>query len=168
MNNMKILYSKFLVTIFCLLISGMISAATPPPAVCEAALSWTTTEMDFGNYVGGTNGTITMDPDTAALTPVGVVLVGGGTVAAATYVFTTTNADCLKSFINITLPADISINDSGPTSTIIINNLVTSIAPQTKFKLSKLNTIKIGGTLNATSTDTPDAYVGPFTVIFSY
>ena len=168
MERLQTLSLKYLVTSYCLLLSTMaFAAATPSPAVCEAGLSWTTEEMDFGNYVGGTTGTITMDP-AGVLTNVGVVSVAGGTVRPAKYVFTNSNPDCLKGMITITLPVDINIYDSGSTSTIIINNFVTSIAPNTKFKLTKTNTITIGGTLNATNTNTPDSYTGPLTVIFSY
>ena len=170
MKKLQILSPGFLVTIFCLLITCAAHAAKKPSAAeCNASLTVTTTDIDFGTYVGGATGTIVMDP-AGNLTPTNVTLVGGG-ATAATYTIGNSNPliDCSGRNIAITgIPTQIAISGAVPTPTIIIDTLVTNIAPKTKFKTSKVNPITIGATLRADAGDPPDFYTGPFDVTFSY
>lgn len=169
MKNLQLSSSRFLVTIFCLLITRVAYAAPPPTAAeCNASLTVTTTDIDFGAYAGGTTGTIVMDP-AGNLTPTNVNLLGGG-ATAATYTIGNSNPliDCSGRNITITgIPTQIAISGASPT-TIIIDTLVTNIAPKTKFKTSKVNPVTIGATLHAVAGDPPDSYTGPFDVTFSY
>jgi len=168
MNNSHLMYSRVLVVIVFLLTTGSTHAAPPPKptaAECDAGLSWTETSMDFGTYVGSTAGTIVMDV-AGAMTPAGVVLVGAGGGAPLTFNFTNSVAGCGKKNITITLPADITIFNGG--SSVVINGLNTSIAPQTKFKLNTVTQITIGGTLNAGAADAFGTYNGDNLFDFSY
>lgn len=169
MNNSHLMYSRVLVVIVFLLIMDFAQAGggppKPTPAECDAGLSWTETSMDFGTYVGSTAGTIVMDV-AGAMTPAGVVLVGAGGGAPLTFNFTNSVAGCGKKNITITLPADITIFNGG--SSVVINGLNTSIAPQTKFKLDNVTQITIGGTLNAGATDAFGTYNGDNLFDFSY
>ena len=167
MKKLQILSPGFLVTIFCLLITCTAYAKKPPSAAqCEAGLTWTETGMDFGSYVGGVAGTIVMDATTGAMTPAGVVLVGGSAGTPLTFTFANSVNGCDKKNINITLPAGITISNAA--SNVIINNLITSISPKTKFKLMNTDTITIGGTLNAGAADAVGTYNGNNLFGFSY
>ncbi len=168
MNNSHLMYSRVLVVIFFLLTTGSAHAAKPPKptaAECDAGLSWTETSMDFGTYVGSTAGTIVMDA-AGAMTPTGVVLVGAGGGAPLTFNFTNSVAGCDKKNITITLPADITMTNGG--SSVVINSLITSVFPGTKFKLKSITKITIGGTLNASATDAFGTYNGSNFFDFSY
>ena len=166
MKKLHIFSPGFLVPIFCLLITHAVHAKKPTAAQCETGLTWTETGMDFGSYIGGAAGTIVMDATTGAMTPVGVVLVGGSAGTPLTFTFANSVKGCDNKNINITLPAGITISNAG--SNVIINNLITSIFPKTKFKLNNTATITIGGTLNAGAADAVGTYNGNNLFDFSY
>jgi len=172
MKNLKILSSEFLVTKLYLLIifSPYAGAAPPPPppAECEAALVTSNpTDMDFGSYVGGTTGTIAMPALGGAMVYSGVIPVGAGTGVAATFDLTTTQRNCRRLDLTITLPASITILNGGVP--ITINNLV--MDPTTnpiRVRRNRTYTLSIGGTLQAVAGDAPGPYTGPFDVFFTY
>lgn len=169
MKNLIMFTSRNLVTIFFLLNTDVIHAGRPPPplaAVCDAALTITSTAvMDFGSYIGGTTGTIVMSAVDGTMTYTGVTPVVAAPGVAATFELTTTNKDCQNG--NLTLPASITIDNSG--APITINNL--SIDPNTynfRVKSNKAYILNIGGTLQAVAGDAPGTYTGPFDITFTY
>ena len=171
MKTLQILSSRSLATTLCLSITCTAYAGPPPPAAdCNASLTVTTTDINFGSYVGGTTGTIIMDPVGNVTSPDGITLVGGGSTAA-TYTIGNSNPliDCSGRQLTITvIPTQIIISGGVPTSTIIIDTLVTNIAPKTKFKTSDTNPLTIGATLHADAADPLGLYTGPFNVTFEY
>ena len=169
MKKLQMSYSKFLVTIFCLLITPVANAAPPPTAAqCEAMLQVTVTDMDFGSYVGGTSGTIVMDA-TGAMTYSGIIPVGGTMGIPATYDLVAPGKNCEKRDITFAMPTSITINNvsGSPATTITITNLVTDL-PSNPFQVRNVPTIRIGGTLTATSGDSQAPYTGPFDVSFTF
>ena len=111
-----------------------------------------------------------MDPAGNVTSPEGINLLGGSTAASYT-IGNNSNPpiDCSGRQITITvIPTQINISGGAPTSTIIIDTLVTNIAPKKKFKTSSINPITIGATLRADAGDPTGFYTGPFDVTFSY
>ncbi len=161
---------RYLVTCICVFVTPVVVAAPGPPATpaeCDRDLQIAVTEMDFGSYVGGAAGTITMDA-TGVMIPGGIVLLGGGGVPA-TFDLTPVGKNCDKYVITLTLPNSITINNisGSPGTTITISNLVTNI-PGTTFKIKDYPQITIGGTLTANTGDAHAPYTGNFDVGFTF
>lgn len=177
MITRHIQFYRSIVVVICFIITQTTHAAKPvtPPgapltaAECDALLQVSVTPgMDFGSYVGGTTGTIVMDVN-GLMAYSGVVPAGAAAGTPATYNLTNPGKGCDRFTITITvIPANITMSDTGPTSTVTINNLVTSVAPTNQFTLKTTPIVTIGGTLNATATDAADTYTGSFDVVFSY
>ena len=171
MKNLKILSSKFLVTIFCLLIINLKLAGAAPPttAECNAAVNIaTTTSMDFGSYIGGTTGTIAMPPVIGGAMVYSTVI--GAPESAAmptTFELTTSLPQCGNG--NLVVPPSITIANGGPSITITIDLITEIDPPTTNFKLGKKPYIlTIGGTLQAVAGNAPGTYTGPLDVFFTY
>lgn len=140
-----------------------------PEANCNDTLTATLTQgLDFGDYVGSNAGTITVAADGGRSATGGIVLFGGA-VSAATYVFSNSNTShqCKNKWIKITgIPTSISI--SGPAS-MTINNFVTSAAADgNRFRLKNTTTVTIGADLITNNSQAPGSYSGNFTVDFNY
>lgn len=171
MNNKRFWHLKIVMISLCLLSFSAATAAPPSPppskAECDAGLNVTSSPMGFGDYIGGTAGTIVMDPDTGALTAVGVFLLGGGVGSPQSFIFTNSVPGCEKKNVTMTLPASITINNAG--TGVVINSLLSNIGNK-KFKIPNPGSVEvtIGGTLNAGSTDPNGLYSGSYDVIFSY
>lgn len=161
---------RYLVMCICVFIAPVAVAAPGPPASaaeCDRDLQIAVTEMDFGSYVGGAAGTIVMDA-TGVMIPSGIVLLGGGGVAA-TFDLTPVGKNCDKRTVTLTLPNSITMNNisGSPGTTITITNLVTNI-PGTTFRIKDYPQITIGGTLTATTGDAHAPYTGNFDVGFTF
>jgi hypothetical protein len=123
-----------------------VSAATTASATIVTPLTITkTSDMNFGNLaVNATSGTLGL---TAAATPTrtpagGVSLMGGGTVAAATF----TVSGLLNATYAITLPADGAVTLTGPGTAMALTGFVST------------PTVVAGGNLGGTGSQT--LYVG--------
>lgn len=172
MNSSGMLYSKYLVPIYFLLItttshaaSGGVPGAPAPitPAICEDALLITPTEMDFGSYVDG-SGTIIMDT-AGNMMHIGVIPVGSTIGVPASFNVTTTTPQCKNRAVTFTMPGSITMTNGGVT--VSITNLVNDI-PGPTFTVGKGFIINMGGTLTATAGDTKGVYTGPVDVILTY
>ena len=171
MKNLNIVTSKLLVTIFCLLIINLkpASAAQPTTAECQAALSivTTSTSMDFGSYVGGTTGTITMPPVIGnPMVYSNVIGVPASAAIPSTFELTTTLPQCGNG--NLMVPNSITVTNGGSPITITITNADID-PPATNFKVSKKPYIlTIGGTLQAVASSATGIYTGPLDITFTY
>lgn len=169
MNCLRTLFSKSLVTIFCLLITHAANAAKLTPADCEDALDVTPTEMDFGSYVDGT-GTIIMDIATGNLThSAGLMPVPTSATVGirAAFSLVTTRAQCKNKEVIFTMPPGNSFDMTNGGSTVTIDNLVNDL-PTATFTVGNGYTIMMAGTLNATAGDAKGTYNGGFNVTFTY
>ena len=173
MNNLRILFSRLLVMVFCLLILRVVHAAQPtgvgpPPtdAECDAMLEVTpSTDMDFGSFVGGASGTIVMDA-TGAMIHTGVVPVGGAAGTPATFNLVAPGKNCDKVNYFLNMPNSITISD-GNSGTLTITNLVSDLSTN-PFRVKEVQQIKIGGTLTVTTGAAQASYTGPFDVTFTF
>ena len=182
MKTLQTLSSRFLVTIFCLLIIRAAYAVQPPdvgpppgvgppsPAECDIDLIIAVDVMDFGTYVGGSSGTIVMDVNGNMLHS-GLVPVGGTVGTPAIITLTPVGKNCEKHDVFFTMPTTISINNlSGtPTTTITITNLTNDLLTN-PFQIRDLTAgqIKMGGTLTAASGDAQAPYSGTYNAIVTY
>lgn len=157
------LSAKYLVLFFSML---FVNASIAKPPDCEVELSVAVTDMDFGSFVGGTTGTIVMDT-AGAMVHTGVAPASGTAGIPATFDLTTSNR-CKNKDVTFSMPSSITIsNISGsPSTTLIVNNLVSDL-PTNPFRVINVPKIRIGGTLNISTTGSAQApYTGPFDVIF--
>ena len=175
-----ILPSSPLVTTFCLLITcaeyltPAISAppanpGKPPPltpAVCEAGLSVTTTQMDFGTYTDGT-GTIIMDVTGNLTHSIGLMPVpSSATVGTpAAFALVQNVPQCKNRAVIFTMPAQFDMSSGG--SIVTIDDLSNDL-PGATFTVGNGITIMMGGRLNATAGDALGTYNGVFNVTFEY
>jgi len=164
MISQKIQFCRSILILVSFLIVQSTYAAPPD---CPATLTVNSTQnLDFGDYIGTNGGAITID--TAGIrTATGGVILAGGAVSAATYVFSNSDTRCLNRWIRITaIPTSIAI--SGPAS-MTVNNFITSAAADgDKFKISTTNTVTIGADLITNNAQTQGPYTGSFTIDFNY
>ena len=169
MKNLQILSSRVLVLILYLLNTDVVRAGGPPPpltpAVCEAGLGVTPTQMDFGAYVDGT-GTIIMDIATGNMTHSGVIPVGGTVGTRAAFVLVQNEPRCKNRDVIFTMPGQIDMID-GVASTVTISALSNDLTAAT-FRVGNGITIMMAGTLNAAVEDATGTYNGGFAVTFTY
>jgi len=165
MKNLKILSSKFLAMIFCLLITTHTHAAGFSSADCEAALVVASTPMDFGSYMGGTMGTITMDIASGLMSYSGVTGVGSNVGMPATFDLTTTLPQCKNRDVVFNMPGSIIMSNGGTTISITPS---ADMPSPTTFKVGSNTIIKMAGTLNATPVNPGGTYNGNFNVTFTY
>mgnify|MGYP001813482612 CR=1 FL=1 len=121
-------------------------------------------DLDFGNYVGTTGGTITVDASGVRTATAWVILVGGGAPAAAVYTLSNTVNHCNNQWVDITLQGSATI--SGPAS-MTINNFSSS-APSNRIKIRNTPTVTVGADLITNNSQIPGTYNGNFSVDFSY
>lgn len=167
MRNLKTIPSRLLVTTLCLLITCAAHAAKPPPlssADCDAALTVSATQMDFGTYIEGSSGQIIVNLD-GTLTILGPLTPGPQTGAAAAFLLGTTLAQCQQKDVTFTMPPIFSMTNSVTTTNVYdtINDL-----PGPTFVVGRGITIKMGGTITVTPGDTPGTYFGNINELFSY
>lgn len=141
--------------------------AAPPPskAACNAALvAVKVSDLNFGDFVATTAGTVTIDT-AGARTSTGPVL-AGGTVSAAAYDVSNNLPGCEKRNITVTVPAAATL--TGPAS-MTANNF--SKNPANKFKLTAPGVptrVSVGASLNAVAGQAGGAYTVPFSVQFNH
>ena len=163
MKNIQ-MYSRFLVTIFCLLITCAAHAAPTTSADCDAALTVSATQMNFGTYIEGSSGQIIVNLDDT-LTNLGPLTPGPQTGAAAAFLLGTTLPQCKQKDVTFTMPSIFSMTN-GVTTTNVYDT--TNDLPGPTFVVGQGFTIKMGGTITVTPGDTPGPYFGSINELFSY
>jgi len=164
MKNLQIFPSKYLVTTFFLLILHAVNVMAAPPD-CPNSLQITPVDLQFGDFAGGTAGTVTV-PLVGVRTSTNVILAGGA-VSPATYTLSTTDTRCENKFITVTgIPTALTLS---PGLTVTIASTQASQANGDKFKLvNNSYVVTIGGTLTTDGSQPPGTYNTTFNVNFNY
>lgn len=164
MTRKKIQSRKLMLAVTCFIVAQVTHAAPPD---CPASLIITPVGLSFGNFIGGTAGTITV-PLTGGRTTTGPIL-AGGVVTPATFTLSTADSRCANKFITITgIPTALTLNP-GTVLTVAIDNTQTSQVNGDKFKLvNNSYVVTIGGTLTTDGSPLPGTYNTTFDVNFNY
>jgi len=138
------------------------------PANCDASLVITPTQtLQFGAMAGTLGGTVTVDP-AGARTSIGVILITGGTVAAASFNMTTTPYNCNgRALATVTVGPTATLNNiSTPGMTMTVDTFVTN--PATGGAFSDTTPLTVGATLHVNANQDPGSYEGTYDVTVTF
>lgn len=130
-----------------------------------------TAPLDFGNIIPGPGGTVTINAQTQAVTYVGAVSAGGGTISTAKFVATGTP----NRTVTLSLSPSPIVLTSGANS-MTVNQIRISVnggGPQPlgpNPNLGPLGVINfaIGGRLNVAANQPAGSYTGSFSLTMNY
>jgi hypothetical protein len=122
-------------------------------------------DLDFGELVVTTAGTVVLDPVTGAITTTGTIVPAGNAAHPAT--FTATGSK--NSVVNIKLPTgSITLTRVGGGGTMTVSNWTLDGKTNRKFPLNSAFNFNVGGTLNVGTNQPDGTYAGTFTVTVQY
>ncbi|MBB5684583.1 DUF4402 domain-containing protein [Sphingobium boeckii] len=123
-----------------------------------------TADLDFGDVaVGGTPGTVTINPTTGARTTAGGVTAIGGTPNGAQFV----GAAAIGILVVVGISAAPTLTRAGGGSMTSTLNVEGGTGIRL-FPGTGLQTFRVGGTLNVGANQLPGAYSGNFTLTVNY
>jgi hypothetical protein len=150
-----------MLTVICIIIAQTAHAVKPD---CPNSLNIVPVDLQFGNFIGGSAGTITV-PLTGGRTSTVVILVGGAVVSSATFTLSTTDSRCGNRKITVTgIPTALIL-----TTGLTVGSITSTLANGDTFKLvNNTYVFTIGGTLSTDGTQSNGTYSTPFDVNFNY
>lgn len=144
---------------------GQVSASANATAFIASPITITkVTDLQFGGFVSGIGGTVTIST-TGARTPVGPVPLNNVTYPIGAASFSLTGA---PNFVfTITLPTTIAITGTGG-STMNVTTIVSNPSGTGTLSAGGTSTLIVGGTLTLSGNQAPGAYSGTFSVTVNY
>jgi len=143
-------------------------ACPATPANCDANLIITPSlSLQFGSMVGTNAGTVTVDP-TGIRSSVGVILVTGGAVQAASFNMSTTPYNCNGRALPIITagPTATLTHTTSPGITMTVDTFVTSPAVGGAF--SDTTPLTVGATLHVNPNQQPGSYQGTYDLTVTF
>jgi hypothetical protein len=127
--------------------------------------------LNFGQFVVGNGGTVTVSPGGVRTTPPGgVILLSSSTVSAATFSVAVTGKSTGKPWktVSFTLPADGTVKLTSTKGSMAVDKFVSS--PDTTSVAAPISTtaVSVGATLTVVATQPSGTYSGSFTVIANF
>lgn len=140
---------------------------TPMAAPSSQVLLSTTAGLDFGTFVAGSGGTVTISPSGVRSRSAAVILVNSsGSGAAAVYVAKSNNGNANKAVI-MSLPANGQVSLTNGANSMSVNNFTMNTSAS--FVLTNAGaTVSIGATLSVGANQAPGQYTGSFPVTVNY
>lgn len=139
-------------------VAGLLSLAGPDAA---SQVVSNTRSLDFGRFVAGSGGAVTVAPSGLRTSTGGVVLLNSPTSGAANFLVTTSDRQASSQAVIISLPADGSIRLSSGNNSMPVNTFVSSP--------SVILTLPAGGqplAVGATMTVAPQQPSGNYSGLF--
>jgi hypothetical protein len=125
-----------------------------------------TRTLDFGRFVAGTGGTVTVGPTGARSRTGGVILLTSPSAGVAEFAASRGNGGAGKA-VSITLPANGSTRLTSGNSSMAVNTFVSSPATLTSIATTG-TTLSIGATLTVAANQPPGSYSGSFPLIVNF
>jgi hypothetical protein len=123
--------------------------------------------LDFGRFVAGTGGTITVSPTGVRSRTGGIVLLNSPSVGQAGFTVGRSSNGGNNKAVSISVPANGSIRLSSGTNSMAVNSFVHN--PTTIFTVPTGGTpLSIGATLNVAPNQPPGTYSGSFPVTVNF
>jgi len=138
------------------------------PANCDANLIITPTQtLQFGSMAGTTGGTVTVDT-AGARSSIGVILLTGGTIAAASFNMSTAPYNCNgRALPVITVGPTATLNNTTtPGMTMTVDTFVTNPAVGGAF--SDTTPLTVGATLHVNANQDPGSYQGTYDLMVTF
>ncbi len=134
------------------------ASVMPAIKLCKIA------DLQFGTFVSGTPGTITIDP-TGSRTASGPILISSANSPVGAATFTVDGSSHFD--FTIMLPSSVTLN--GPSgSKMTLTKFVSSPSGHGTIPSKGSGTISVGATLTVGGNQTPGAYYGTFSVTVHY
>lgn len=123
--------------------------------------------LDFGSFVAGNGGTVTVSPSGARSQSGGVILLNSPSAGQATFIVSKSSNSGNNKSIIISLPADGSTQLTSASSSMAVNAFVSS-PPTLTTVTTAGTTLSIGATLTVAANQAPGSYSGSFPLIVNF
>jgi hypothetical protein len=123
--------------------------------------------LDFGRFVAGTGGTVTVSATGARSRTGGVILLNSPTAGPATFTVSKSSNGGSNKAVILSLPSNGSTRLTGPSSSMVLNSFLNSPASLTGVTTTG-TTLSVGATLTVAANQPPGSYSGSIPVIVNF
>lgn len=146
---------------------ALLHALLVAPACAQQVTLSATRNLDFGRFIAGSGGAVTVDTSGARTRTGGVILLNSPGAGQAQFTVASNGAGGGKKSVVISLPANGAVRISNGAASMAVNAFV--ISPGTLQSIpAGGTTLSVGATLTVAAGQAPGTYTGSFPLIVNY